>query len=222
MKTKLLALLTTSVLLAGSLPAQVPQLLNYQGRVAVGATNFDGAGAFRFALVNAGVNASVQATATAVRTGGFITSVTVTNGGAGYGVAPVVTLSGGGGTGATAQATVAGGVVTEITVLNAGSGYTSLPTVGIAAPPASLTYTTYWSNDGTSTAGAQPAAAVTLTVTKGLYAVLLGDASLTNMTTLPAGVFANADVRLRVWFNDGVNGSQLLTPTSASPRWAMP
>jgi hypothetical protein len=32
------------------------------------------------------------------------------------------------------------------------------------------------------------------------------------MASLPATVFANSDVRLRVWFNDGIHGSQLLTP----------
>ena len=123
-----------SVLFVPSLRAQtVPQLLNYQGRVAVGGTNFSGTGQFRFALVNA--NGSQ----------------------------------------------------------------------------------TYWSNDGTSSAGSQPTAAVSLTVANGLYSVLLGDASITNMTAVPATVFTNADVRLRVWFNDGTNGSQLLTPTSASP-----
>ena len=35
-----------------TLHAQVPQMLNYQGRVAVGSTNFDGSGPFKFALVN--------------------------------------------------------------------------------------------------------------------------------------------------------------------------
>jgi Chaperone of endosialidase/Regulator of chromosome condensation (RCC1) repeat len=68
---------------------------------------------------------------------------------------------------------------------------------------------TYWSNDGSSTAGSQPTAAVSLPVVKGLYAVLLGDAG---MTALPASVFENADVRLRVWFNDGVLGFQQITP----------
>src|SRR5580704_17879004 len=92
-----------------ALHAQVPQLLNYQGRVAVGGVNFNGSGSFKFALVN-------------------------TNG-----------------------------------------------TV------------TYWSNDGTPSG--QPAAAVTLTVTNGLYSVLLGDTALTNMTAIPASVWANADVR---------------------------
>ena len=111
-----------------SLQAQVPQLINYQGRVAVNGTNFDGTGQFKFALVNAD-----------------------------------------------------------------GS-------------------TTFWSNDGTSTTGAQPTAAVSLTVTKGLYSVLLGDATLTNMTVVPSTVFNNSDVRLRVWFNDGSTGWQQLTP----------
>lgn len=113
-----------------ALTAQVPQIINYQGRVAVGdpAVNFDGSGAFKFALVNT-------------------------------------------------------------------DGTTS-----------------YWSNDGTG-GNTEPATAVTLPVTKGLYSVLLGDTTLTNMTAIPPTVFANADVRLRVWFDDGTaNGSQLLTP----------
>ena len=42
--------------------------------------------------------------------------------------------------------------------------------------------------------------------------MLLGDATLPGMAIVPATVFANSDVRLRVWFNDGTNGSQLLTP----------
>ena len=130
MKTTLIARALALLLLATvtALHAQVPQLINYQGRVAVGTVNFDGTGSFKFALVNA---------------------------------------------------------------------------VGT---------TTFWSNDGTSTAGSQPTAAVSLTVTKGLYSVLLGDTALANMTVVPATVFTNPDVRLRVWFNDGTNGSQLLTP----------
>lgn len=74
------------------------------------------------------------ATATAVRTANVVTSVTVTNGGAGYVSAPAVTFSGGGGTGAAATAVVTGGVVTAINVTNGGSGYTTDPTVTVAAP----------------------------------------------------------------------------------------
>ena len=72
--------------------------------------------------------------------------------------------------------------------------------------------TTYWSNDGTSNAGSHPTDAVSLTVTNGLYSVLLGNATLPNMTVVPASVFTNDDVFLRIWFDDGTNGSQLLGP----------
>ena len=71
---------------------------------------------------------------------------------------------------------------------------------------------TYWSNDGSSVAGAEPAAAVTLAVGKGLYAVLLGDTALANMAAIPAGALEHEDVRLRVWFDDGVHGFQQITP----------
>jgi N-acetylneuraminic acid mutarotase len=129
MKTRLLlAAGSVFLLLACTVRAQVPSLLNYQGRIAVSGTNFDGSGQFKFSLVN------------------------------------------------------------------------------------STGTTTFWSNDGSASGGAQPTAAVTLTVTKGLYSVLLGDTTLVNMTAVPAGVFTNSDVRLRVWFNDGVNGFQLLSP----------
>jgi len=126
-RTPILSLILGSVLSLVTLAsAQVPQMINYQGRVAVGdpAVNFNGTGAFKFALVSGDGSAS------------------------------------------------------------------------------------YWSNDGTSTDGSEPTAAVSLTVTKGLYSVLLG----ANMTAIPSSVFANSDVYLRVWFDDGTNGSQLLTP----------
>jgi hypothetical protein len=107
--------------------AQVPGLINYQGRIVDNGTNFDGTGQFEFALVNPG------------------------------------------GT------------------------------------------TNYWSNDGTSVG--QPSAAVSLTATKGLYSVLLGDTTIPNMTAaVPATAFTNSTVLLRVWFNDGVTGFQQLSP----------
>ncbi len=62
-------------------------------------------------------------------TGSGVSLIAVTAGGAGYVDTPIVTISGGGGTGAAALATVAGGVVTGITVMNPGTGYTSAPTV---------------------------------------------------------------------------------------------
>jgi formylglycine-generating enzyme required for sulfatase activity len=128
MKTTAFLFILCICLFEGELRSQVPNLVNYQGRVAVGAVNFEGMGQFKFALVNA-------------------------------------------------------------------SGTTS-----------------FWSNDDTSASGSEPAAAVSLTVTKGLYSVLLGDVSVANMSVIPSSVWSNADVRLRIWFNDGTNGSQLLTP----------
>jgi hypothetical protein len=73
--------------------------------------------------------------------------------------------------------------------------------------------TSFWSNDGTSAAGSQPTAAVPLTVTNGLYSVVLGDTTIAGMTlAIPSNAFSNTDVRLRVWFDDGTNGIKQLMP----------
>ena len=69
---------------------------------------------------------------------------------------------------------------------------------------------TYWSNDGTSQAGSEPTAAVSVTVAGGNYALHLGNSELGNMSALPADVFANDPVYLRVWFSDGANGFEQL------------
>lgn len=117
-----LALLTT----AGMAWAAVPSQVAFQGRISVDGVNFDGAGDFKFAIVNADG--------------------------------------------------------TE----------------------------TYWSNDGTSEEGSAPESSVTLPVHRGLYSVLLGGAG---MEPIDASVFAEAEgASLRVWFDDGENGSQLLSP----------
>jgi hypothetical protein len=73
--------------------------------------------------------------------------------------------------------------------------------------------TNLWTNDGTEigTSGT-PTAAVSISVTNGLYSVSLGDTSLTNMTALTAGLFSTPGVALRVWFNDGTNGNLQLSP----------
>ena len=126
MKTGILTAIALGIALALTAHAQVPQTINYQGRVSVAGTNFDGTGQFEFALVN-----------------------------------------------------------------NTGS-------------------TNYWSSDGTAIG--QPGTSVSLSVTKGLYSALLGDTNLANMAAIPATVFTNSDVRLRVWFSDGINGLQQLSP----------
>ncbi len=70
--------------------------------------------------------------------------------------------------------------------------------------------TTYWSNDGTSAAGSEPVASVSIDVTSGLYHVILGATG--GMDPLDGSVFANEMIYLRVWFDDGTTGVQLLSP----------
>jgi formylglycine-generating enzyme required for sulfatase activity len=70
----------------------------------------------------------------------------------------------------------------------------------------------YWSHDGTSTAGSEPNGQVSVPVNAGLYSVMLGDTSLTGMSAIAESIFANHnDVHLRIWFSDG-QGFELLTP----------
>jgi hypothetical protein len=116
-----------------SLEAQVPHMINYQGRIVVGGANFAGEGQFKFALVNG-----------------------------------------------------AGDV-------------------------------TYWSHDGSRVAGVASGSHVVLTVTAGLYSILLGDATVMDsdgeaMHAITPAAFDDPEVRLRIWFNDGANGFQLLAP----------
>ena len=73
--------------------------------------------------------------------------------------------------------------------------------------------TTYWSNDGTSVAGSEPQASVSAPVIGGLYSLLLGNTAIAGMGAIDPTVFAqHSDAKLRVWFSDGVNGFQQLSP----------
>jgi hypothetical protein len=71
---------------------------------------------------------------------------------------------------------------------------------------------TYWSNDGTSVSGSEPTGAVTIAVSNGLYGLELGNPDHANMQPIPPAVFDAPLTLLRVWFSDGVNGFQLLSP----------
>ena len=78
--------------------------------------------------------------------------------------------------------------------------------------------------------GSEPQDSVPVNVEKGLYSVFLGDTTLPNMSVLTPDLFRNLDLRLRVWFDDGTDGFQMLSPdqqvTSAayafSPRKRSP
>jgi hypothetical protein len=157
---------------------------------------------------------------------GFVTSITLTDGGTGYSGAPTVNLTGGGGSGASAIALLVDGAVTGFTITSPGFGYTSAPTMSVTSPPEPTTmtnYVTYWSNDGTSMAGSEPVAPVSLPISKGLFSVRLGDANMMNNQSIPNEVIDHADMRLRIWFNEGIKGWQRLGGDSAlgiSPRAA--
>jgi hypothetical protein len=71
--------------------------------------------------------------------------------------------------------------------------------------------TSYWSNDGTSVAGSQPSALVPVSVTTGLFTVMLGDTTLSGMSSpLSAALFSGPDRRLRIWFSStGLSFDQL-------------
>jgi len=71
---------------------------------------------------------------------------------------------------------------------------------------------TFWSNDGTASNGLEPAAAVAIPVNNGVYAVGLGDTSLSNMAPLSSTVFTNSSVWLRVWISDQHHGMTLIQP----------
>jgi len=212
--TRRLALALVIASLA-SLPlhAALPDAVPYQGRVAVDGTNFTGTGQFKFAIYEHASGNFTPAIATATISGGSLTIVTVTAAGSGYSAGATVSFTGGGGSGATATASVVGGSIAAITVTNPGSGYTAAPTVVISdsAAPAQL-----WNNAAGATTGAlaEPATAVALPVTNGLYAAGLGDTALANMAALPASLAPAAGKRtfVRIWFDDGSHGFQQLTP----------
>jgi hypothetical protein len=73
--------------------------------------------------------------------------------------------------------------------------------------------TTYWSNDGKSVNGSEPQGSIQVPVNGGLYSILLGNTAIQGMNALDPTIFQQySDVKLRVWFSDGVNGFQQLSP----------
>ena len=191
--------------------AAVPGILNYQGKIATEGVNFEGTGNFKFALVDGGTALSQRATVIAELAYGFVVNASIDNPGSGYTDVPEVIITGDG-TGAIAHAEIQGGAVSAIVIENAGSGYTTA-NFQVAEPSSALSYITYWSHDGTSSAGLPPVSAVQIPVTAGMYAVQLGDSDIPGMQAIPHSTFTQQDVRLRVWFQDGSEGAyQQLTP----------
>jgi hypothetical protein len=198
-------LLGAALILFCELNAQTPNILNYQGRVLSGGTPFDGVGQFKFALLApSGSGASAQA----IISNGFVTSVTLNDGGTGYTTPPLVRLNDGGGSGATATAAIVDGKISNIVITNPGSGYLQSPTISFE--PAEADYGIVWRNDE-SVSSTEPLEPVALNVNKGLFNVRLGDTSYPNMASLSEAIFQRQPLMLRLWFNDGRKGWQQLS-----------
>ncbi|MCI0534481.1 MAG: hypothetical protein L0Z50_04570 [Verrucomicrobiales bacterium] len=78
---------------------------------------------------------------------------------------------------------------------------------------------TYWRSSADANNDGEPDQAVSVPVQRGLYSVHLGDTTVANMAAIPLSVFTDNitdlgvdPMYLRVWFNDGVNGFQRLSP----------
>ena len=82
-----------------------------------------------------------------------------------------------------------------------GAAYSGTGYFKFAVVDAPSCMTGYWMSDGSTLACTAPVDAVSLTVSSGLFNVLLGDTTVTNMTALPASVFRDTTRYLRVWFS---------------------
>ena len=83
---------------------------------------------------------------------------------------------------------------------------------------------THWSQDGTSVSGSEPGEHVSVQVRGGLYSILLGNTSIPGMDAMNPSLFQQiSDLHLRVWFSDGVNGFERISPDRpfASVPYAM-
>lgn len=194
---------------------------SYQGKITASGTNFSGNGWFKFAVLQLGTNQARQAAATADYSSGYIKTIAVTDGGAGYLTPPAVTIYGVPGPqwgGASATAVVSHGAVVAIDVVTVGSNFLLGATVSIAAPPPDFTVITDWSNNGSSVDGSEPSLPVPIPVANGLFMVNLGASPPT--VYLDPLIFTNSDLLLRIWFSgDGTNFQQLTPdqPFTATP-----
>ena len=69
-----------------------------------------------------------------------------------------------------------------------------------------------WSNDNTSVGGNQPSGYVSVTVTDGIFNVMVGDPDA-GMDSIARTIFNHPNqIKLRLWFNDGDHGFQHLLP----------
>jgi fibronectin-binding autotransporter adhesin len=125
-----------------------------------------------------------------------VTSIAVGSGGSGYVTAPLVMISGGGGTGATAIANISGAAIAGFTITNPGTGYTSTPTVTLTG------------GTDSGTAGSAGIVTRTANVSGGLIFVGNGVTILTGTNTYTGSTAVNAGTLV-------VSGGSALADSSA-------
>ena len=225
-RTPIISLILGSVLSLVTLAsAQVPQMINYQGRVAVGdpAVNFDGTGEFKFALVNEDGSASYwsnDGTSTEGSEPTAAVSLMVTNGL--YSV-----LLGDPCAGCLQVRLQWIGINTNVSLGYewTGCGGTTLDSSSILGPNSVSTICIDCDTQITFNTTPFTITTAISTINQNGNVVYQGQTlewqvvgvcgpedTVAIMTAIPNSVFGNSDVHLRVWFDDGTNGSQLLTP----------
>jgi hypothetical protein len=134
----------------------------------------------------------------------------MTNNGSGYNESPIVTLTGGGGSGATAVATVnpANGTVTGIKIVAQGTGYTSAPSVSINPSTGTLvSFTSTGSLPAPLVQGSSYYAQAPLNTASGTFTVKNTDNTDINITSAATGNFYLAISRtFTVSFNNSWSG----------------
>jgi len=72
--------------------------------------------------------------------------------------------------------------------------------------------TASWSNSVIPAGESEPSLSVGVAVDRGFYSIRLGDTSLPNMAALSLEHFQAEGLKLRVWFDDGTAGFEVLSP----------
>lgn len=152
-----------------------------------------------------------QAQAVATLQTSSVSSIIVPDGagGSGYLAAPIVKLTGGGGTGATATSQISSaGVVTGINVISAGTGYTSSPTIAfIPSTGVLVEFSSTGSLPSPIVAGTAYRLESPINSNTGVYTILNADYSTVNVTgTFSGNFYVNLSKAFAIGFNGIWNG----------------